>query len=174
MLQIKGNKIKRADKHLLNRFSKYVLDRYVKPSVQEEATIIIRFKDEADFAKKEDRKDLRECRAWTVYDGRRNRKRHFTLVVSNVTINKRAKTQITRLKDAIECIGHELIHIKQYLNNEIFDYKNNDVRFKGKRYTNWQDGEAYFFSPWEIEAYGHETGLYKCFKAKLKEEAKAK
>jgi hypothetical protein len=174
MLQIKGNQVKRADKKLLRIFSKYVLDKYVTASTQAEATIIIKFIHPDSLKTAKERREFRECRAWSEYDGRINGKRHFTIEIALNTISKRTKVQIKKLREAMECLGHELIHVKQYLNNEMFDYANEDVRYKGKVFTDWKEGEAYYFSPWEIEAYGHEIGLYKSFKAKLKEEAKAK
>lgn len=173
MLQIKGKEIKRADKKLLRYFCQYVLDKYVSASVQAESTIIIKFLHDTDLHDPDDRREFKEYWAWSEYDGIQNKKRHFTITISYKTISK-AKSQIRKFKATLETIGHELIHIKQYLNNELFDYKNGDVRYKGKVFKDWQKGEEYYFSPWEIEAYGHETGLYKCFKQKLKEEAKAK
>jgi len=173
MLQIKG-KVKRTDKKLLRQFCQYTLNMYVSESLQAESTIIVKFIQANDLPTPKERREFRECRAWSTYDGRINKKRHFTIEVATNTINQRVKQQISRLREAIECLGHELIHVKQYLKNELFDYANEDVRYKGKRFTDWKEGEAYYFKPWEIEAYGHEIGLYKCFKAKLKEEAKAK
>lgn len=170
MLQIKGNQVKRADKKMLRRFSQYVLDKYVTASTQAEATIIVKFIHPDSLKTPKERREFRECRAWSEYSGRRNKKRHFTIEIALNTISKRTKSQIKKLKEAMECLGHELIHVKQYLNNELFDYANDDVRYKGKRITDWQNGEAYYFSPFEIEAYGHEIGLYKCFKEKLKKE----
>lgn len=174
MLQIKGNEIKRADKKLLRRFCQYALDMYIPESVQAESTIIIKFKRPEDFKTAKERREFRESRAWMEYGGIKNKKRHFTIEVCYSSINRRAKSQIKKLRLAFEYIGHELIHVKQYLKNEMFDYANEDVRYRGRRFTNWQEGEKYYFSPWEIEAYGHMTGLYMCFKQKLKEEAKAK
>jgi len=170
MLQIKGNQIKRADKKMLRRFSQYVLDKYVTASTQAEATIIVKFIHADSLKTPKERREFRECRAWSEYDGRRNGKRHFTVEIATNTISKRTKVQIKKLKEAMECLGHELIHVKQYLNNEMFDYANGNVRWKGKIIKDWQEGEAYYFSPFEIEAYGHEVGLYKCFREKLKKE----
>lgn len=174
MLQIRGNEIKRADKKLLRRFCQYALDMYVPANVQAESTIIIKFIHPEDLKTAKLRREFRDCRAWMEYDGVKHKKRHFTIEVCYSSINARAKDQIKRIKTAIEYIGHELIHVKQYLKNEMFDYKNEDVRYRGKRFTDWKEGEKYYFTPWEIEAYGHMTGLYMCFKAKIKEEAKGK
>ena len=62
-------------------------------------------------------------------------------------------------------LGHEMIHVKQYLNNEIFDYKNGFVRYKGEEFDDSYKSklENYFESPWEIEAYGRELGLFRIY-----------
>ena len=67
-------------------------------------------------------------------------------------------------------LGHELIHVKQYLNNEIFDYTDGAVRYKGSYFdSSYQDNEElYYDSPWEIEAYGREQGLFKMFVTKMR------
>ena len=179
MLIIKGEHLKSSEKKMLHRFCHYVMDHFCAPAVQARATIIIKFIDPRTL-KGKDKKDLREFKAWSVYDwvdDTNYRNKHFTIMVSSSTLTsrKRTKKMIRRLKDAMECIGHELVHVKQVMNHESFDYKNGDVRYKGKRYSDWEEGEKYYFSPWELEAYGHEQGLFKVFEAKLKqEEAKAK
>ena len=94
------------------------------------------------------------------------------MVLSIHTLNKKAKKPHTRLKNMLVDLGHELVHVKQYLNNEIFDYRNGDVRHKGIVFgSEYQDNEElYYDSPWEIEAYGREWGLYRMFCNHLKQE----
>lgn len=175
MLIIKSQHLKQGEKKLLHTFCRYVMDKFVAPAIQKQSTIIIKFVD-PDTMTGADKKEILEFEAWMVYDGCDHGKRHFTVTISNKAIKKHrnAKTVETRMRTSMEYIAHELVHVKQYLNNEIFDYKNGDVRFKGAIYTNWHEGEAYFFSPFEIEAYGYMTGLYMCFKAKLKQEKQEK
>ena len=85
----------------------------------------------------------------------------------------KAKKPIIKLRDVLITVGHELVHVKQYLNGEIFDYKSGDVRYKGTYFeaSCTQDEESYYDSPWEVEAYGRELGLYRMFVTKLKEES---
>jgi hypothetical protein len=168
-----GQFLKSSEKKLLRRFTTYVMDHFVAPAVQEQSTIVIRFVDPRTL-KGQERKEMVEYKAWMTYDGIDHGKKHFTISVSTneVTSRKRMKSTMKKLREAMLCIGHELVHVKQVLNHESFDYANGDVRYKGKRYTNWSEGEKYYFSPWEIESYGHELGLYKVFE--MKEEAKAK
>jgi len=73
-------------------------------------------------------------------------------------------------------IAHEQVHIKQYLSGELFEYAAGGVRYKGQKfdYDPEMNDEGYYNSPWEIEAYGREQGMYKMFTKMLKEEAKAK
>ena len=55
-------------------------------------------------------------------------------------------------------LAHEMIHAKQYLKNELQDFKN-FTRFRGKMY---RDTDIYDTSqPWEKEAYANQKRLYK-------------
>ena len=54
-------------------------------------------------------------------------------------------------------IAHECVHLKQFVNQELFDYEDETVQWKSKRYKlsmNYDD------MPWEKEAYRLETKLY--------------
>lgn len=65
-------------------------------------------------------------------------------------------------------LAHEMVHVKQYAKGEL---GKDMVVTKGgfKVLTNWMGDpwkpkskeDGYFDSPWEIEAYGREVGLYK-------------
>lgn len=175
MLTIKNQHVRPSEKKMLLSFCAFVMDYFCSPSVQNKGTIFIRFVDPNSLPIKE-RKELLRYRAWMTYDGVVKGKKHFTIDICKIEITSRRKTKslVKRLKQAMLCIGHELTHVKQVLNGESFDYKNGDVRYKGKRYKNWEDEKEYYFSPWEIDAYGHELGLYTVFRMKLKEESKAK
>ena len=63
------------------------------------------------------------------------------------------------LYEKIRIIAHELVHIKQYANNELVT-KSAKVKYpfiwKSKKYDNSLD---YWDRPWEIEAHGYEKGL---------------
>lgn len=58
------------------------------------------------------------------------------------------------------CIFHEMVHVKQYAKNELYDSPRNEKTFKwqGKWYN--EDKLNYFDQPWEIEAHGREKGLF--------------
>jgi hypothetical protein len=60
-------------------------------------------------------------------------------------------------------LAHELVHIKQYARNELKELPEEDssVLWRNEKHiANNEDEDVYFDSPWEIEAYGREVGLY--------------
>jgi len=157
------------EKRLFSFFSKWVLDRFVIPSIQRNSIVLVEFVDPKTLPPKE-QKELIDYKAWSVYNGTNNGRRSFTITLDKVMLDRKrnVKNPIYRLQDALECLGHELVHIKQYLNGEIFDYKEGDVRYRGERFSSWEEGEAYWFTPWELEAYGYEHGLFSVFKKRYK------
>lgn len=54
----------------------------------------------------------------------------------------------------LETLAHEMVHVKQYIENETNDEL---TRWRGKRVD--PDKIDYWVQPWEIDAYGRETGL---------------
>jgi hypothetical protein len=68
-------------------------------------------------------------------------------------------------KRVLQCLAHEMVHVKQYAKGELkFHEKRNLVTFQREQYQ----GDEYWESLWEIEAYGREVGLYQKFKPTLK------
>lgn len=72
-------------------------------------------------------------------------------------------------EDVVQTLAHEMVHIKQYAKNELGAERS--LRCKGKKVqvaTKWlgewwtpkKNEDEYFDSPWEIEAYGREVGLW--------------
>lgn len=170
MLIIRSQHLKPNEKKLLKRFCAYVMDHFCTQTAQSKAVVLVRFIDGRGLPKDE-REELVRYRAWMTYEGIKGGRKHFTIDIAATEVSgcRRTKSLIKRLRNAMLCLGHELTHVKQYMNGEVFDYANGDVRYKGERYTDWQQGEEYYFSPWEVESYGREIGLYKCFAMKLKE-----
>jgi hypothetical protein len=82
--------------------------------------------------------------------------------------NRRPKEFEIELKNNISVrrtlmvLAHEMVHVKQYAKSELVDnLKKNAVSFKGKVYAHSETAEEkYWDSPWEIEAFGRELGLY--------------
>ena len=177
MVAVTSNYLKKSDSAMIRKYSRFVLNRMVRPSVQKRAKINIKVLGEDEMKTAADLLDLKTYKAWVTHDGldeEGNKK--FTVVLNYKRINKLGKKPQTRLKNILIDLGHELTHVKQYLNNELFDYKSGDVRFKGLFFdaSHYMDEEKYYFSPWEVAAYGMEYGLYKVFCNKLKEERLSK
>lgn len=71
-------------------------------------------------------------------------------------------------KRLLESLAHEMVHVKQYAKGELKDYVySKHVKWCGvKMLYDEEDDDQYFESPWEIEAYGRQVGLYSGFKHK--------
>jgi len=177
MIQITSNHLNPKDKALVRKYARFVLDKLVRRGLQRKSRVLVRIADEEEILEKEDALDFRKYKAWCVYKGNdENGYKLFEIVLNRKRVNQKAKKQIVRMKNLLIDLGHELVHVKQYLNNELFDYKSGDVRFKGLFFdaSHYMDEEKYYFSPWEVAAYGMEYGLYKVFCNKLKEERLSK
>jgi hypothetical protein len=61
----------------------------------------------------------------------------------------------------LRALAHEMVHVKQYVRGEMRDAGHKIVVWKGKKHVS--DGYTYWDQPWEIEAYGRETGLLEHF-----------
>ena len=176
MLVVASDYTNKKDISLIKKYSRYVLNKFVRQSVQRNAHITIRIVSPEDCNDSIDADDLRKYHAWCTYDKVIDGKKYFTVVVNERIINQKAKRPLVRLRQLLIDIGHELVHVKQYLNNEIFDYKSGDIRYKGSYFDSSyaENEELYYESPWEIEAYGRELGLYVMFTKKMKEEGSKK
>jgi len=177
MISITSKYLRQKDHAIVRKYARFVLDKLVRLGVQKKSRITIKILGEQEIKDAADLLDLKKYKAWCTYDGiDEHGRKKFTVVLDYKHLNKRGKKPITRLKNLLVDLGHELVHVKQYLNNEIFDYKDGSVRFKGVLFDQSydQDEEAYYMSPWEIEAYGREWGLYKMFCNQLKQERLSK
>jgi hypothetical protein len=176
MVKVLSQHLKGADRVLLRRFVNWSLRRFVKPSVLAKSTITFRVISSEELSEKGEYSSFKDANAWVTYQGLENDKKKFIVTMCVTRYNKRAKKPWVRLKNLMTDAAHECIHIKQYLNNELFDYVDGKARFKGEVFGHGHsdDLEQYFNSPWEIEAYGRQYGLYKLFTKKLKQELKEK
>lgn len=177
MIRITSGYLKRADIALLKRYCNFVMHKLVRPAILRKSNINIRIVQNKDLEHTDDIMDLKEYGAWVVYEGTFEGKKRFAMTLNARRLNKNAKKPVPRLKSLMLDAAHELTHIKQYLNNELFDYVDGKARYKGEVFPLGQsseDDETYYSSPWEIEAYGREYGMYKMFSKKLKQEQKEK
>ena len=56
-------------------------------------------------------------------------------------------------------LAHEMVHLKQFVRGELFDYETGQVQWKKRKYST----VAYKDQPWEKEAYRLESELYELF-----------
>lgn len=102
-------------------------------------------------------------------DGVKN-PRWFTITLRG----KRGDDPLTRT------LAHEMVHVKQYIRNELGKEMTVSkgkgfsiaTKWKGEYWTPAQHEDEYFDSPWEIEAYGREVGLYHKWTLHREEEKK--
>lgn len=86
----------------------------------------------------------------------------------------RPKTIPKEKNNIFRTIAHEMVHLKQYATGQLGPYLIATKSISGKRLTatRWEgklyktreddsDDNEYYDSPWEIEAYGREIGLYR-------------
>lgn len=70
-------------------------------------------------------------------------------------------------EDVFKTLAHEMVHVKQYAKNQLykrFGLSRGAVGiesvWEGKCWRPKRAEHKYFDSPWEVEAYGREVGLY--------------
>jgi hypothetical protein len=64
-----------------------------------------------------------------------------------------------KLSKKLRTICHEMVHVKQYATGEM-KYMSRPARFTKFQGMLYPDELEYWDSPWEIEAFGREPGLY--------------
>jgi hypothetical protein len=175
MIRVVSDYLKKGDSIILKRYSYFVLSKLIIPSIIKKASITIRvlMNDDLDG----EVMDLKKYSGWVTYEGATAEgKKRFTIILNAKRLNRNAKKPMFRLKKIMLDLAHELVHVKQYLNNEMFDYADGKSRFRGEIFPEGKSDsdEVYFNSPWEIEAYGREQGMYKMFKKKYDNALKAK
>lgn len=66
-------------------------------------------------------------------------------------------------EDPLAILAHEMVHVKQYSRGELVDH-GYYCSWHGKKYEEAElSSEEYFFSPWEVEAFGMQVGLYRMY-----------
>jgi len=183
MLRIKPNHVSDDERKFLLRFSNFVLDKLGVPkSKRDSCRVSLHFVTMDDMIDTEERKRYREARAWVHDRGIKRGKRTFNIEMKSSRIQRRRKKTQYQFKEVMLDLAHELTHVKQYLNKELFDYASGDAKFKGKYFDKpirfdreySVNNDLYYDAPWEIEAFGREWGMWKRFNLQLKEEEKAK
>jgi hypothetical protein len=136
---------KRNDKALLKEAAVFFANQLMDPRMVRKLTLDIEVYNNLDVEG--------EC---VDEHGFRN-PRWFTISLKSLDINSMIRT-----------LAHEMVHVKQHAKNELQTGHAVAARGGLKIYSKWM-GEVwkakrkeddYFDSPWEIEAYGREVGLY--------------
>lgn len=69
----------------------------------------------------------------------------------------------------LSVLAHEMVHVKQYVTGELVE-KGKYCLWKGKKYSEFEpNSDDYFFSPWEVEAFGMQVGLYRLYHRSIEE-----
>ena len=72
-------------------------------------------------------------------------------------------------EDPVAVLAHEMVHVKQYVTGALVDH-GKYCSWNGKKYEEYEaNSEEYFFSPWEVEAYGMQVGLYRMYCRSMEE-----
>ena len=87
-----------------------------------------------------------------ITDDDLNRPREFMIELD--TSMKHSFNQI------LTWLAHEMVHLKQFVRKELWDYETGSVQWKSKRYVR---SPGYDDQPWEKEAYRLEEKLYEQF-----------
>lgn len=182
MIRITSKHLDVEHRDLIKRFSKFVFNKIVKKkSLIGKSDIIIHVVTAEDLRESDPHRfsGTKKVRAFMTYNGMVDGRKKFSVYLNANRFNKRAKKDYIRLKGLLLDLGHELTHVKQYMTNELFEYASGDVKFKNEVFTtdkyDFENSNTdYYNSPWEIEAFGREWGLFKMFKLELDRERKGK
>lgn len=180
MIRITSKRLNVADRKLIRRFCYFALNILVpknKKHLIRKSDISIKFTLPGEEVKGESNVIGKNAKAWVSFHGTKNGRKKFVIVLNECDYNKRAKTDYIRLKNIFLNLAHELTHTKQYMTGELYDYVDGRTsRWRKERYI-IEDPDChreYYDSPWEIEAFGREWGLFKMFKLELLRERKEK
>jgi hypothetical protein len=153
MLRFTGLKLNKSEKQLLSEVAKFTLNKFIPKSTQKKMYVNIKITEGFD----------RGWQGQCEYLGNKNNIRKFDVIVSLKGINKQAKDLNKKLREPIKTMIHEMVHVKQYVNNQLFDYIDGNTKFEGKVYKDAKTYTDYWDMPWEIEAYGRTEGIYQQF-----------
>ena len=63
------------------------------------------------------------------------------------------------LRDILINLAHEMVHVKQWVKGEMYEYANpNEVRWMKTKYD--MNDMDYYDYPWEVDAFGRQLGLF--------------
>ena len=86
---------------------------------------------------------------WDEWEDLRKTPRDFHIELDS-TIN---------LRDILINLAHEMVHVKQWVKGEMYEYANpNEVRWMKTKYD--MNDMDYYDYPWEVDAFGRQLGLF--------------
>ena len=86
---------------------------------------------------------------WDEWDDLKKTPRDFHIELDS-TIN---------LREILINLAHEMVHVKQWVKGEMYEYANpNEVRWMKTKYD--MNDMDYYDYPWEIDAFGRQLGLF--------------
>ena len=86
---------------------------------------------------------------WDEWDDLKKTPRDFHIELDS-TIN---------LREILINLAHEMVHVKQLVKGEMYEYANpNEVRWMKTKYD--MNDMDYYDYPWEIDAFGRQLGLF--------------
>ena len=95
-------------------------------------------------------------------DANEKRPRDFVIILDHHQMNRdeygRERGDTEWGHKILETLGHELVHVKQYLTGDLTGTSGVALYWKGTKFEveDWRD---YFETPYEVEAHGRERGL---------------
>jgi hypothetical protein len=102
MIVVTSTYLRRQDLSMVRKYAKFVLNKMVRPAVQNKARITIKILGESEIKDAADLLDLKKYKAWCTYDGiDEHGIKKFTVVLDHKHLNKRAKKPLTRLKNIL-------------------------------------------------------------------------
>ena len=69
MVAVVSNYLKKSDSAMIRKYSRFVLNRLVRPCVQKKSKISIKVLGEQEIKDAADLLDLKKYKAWCTYDG---------------------------------------------------------------------------------------------------------
>lgn len=154
MIKFSGFKLNPEEMKYLRAAAKFTLDKYISRYRQGKIDIEVNLIEDKKMTWGGD------C----AYMGLEGSKKKFEVRIQKLLLKKNARKLQTRMRDIVSVLIHELIHVKQYVNNQLFDYADGiTVRYEGKVYKDNTDFISYWDNPWEIDAYGRTVGTYELF-----------
>ena len=136
------------------QFARFFCNRFFSKELHKQITVKLK------LVKKQHIDYNDECAHVEWMDNNRQ-PRKFTIL-----INMPSKPS---LKYIISTLAHEMVHVKQFVKNELIDLPSTNYNvsmFKNKKYN--LNRVSYYDQPWEIEAFGRERGLTKEYFEKVK------